>query len=190
MPKNANMPPFGRVTTTKEHYQMETTQHKEFGILTEKPDTNPGSTPADKTFYTRSTVFGIIAGALMSLFIGVSGFYITGDNPGFGFFKYLILGGALVVLLNQIKRHSQAGQTLKDGIVYGLYTSAVAAVVTSVAALLFGGPNALRGAVTETSDVVVTRGTLAGMTFFITLVAGLILSFIILQFLKDKEQAA
>ena len=133
----------------------------------------------------RAIVYGLIAGLLMSLFLSVSGFFITGDNAGFGFLKYIILGAALVPLLSQVRKVSPPGIFFKNGLVTGLFASVTAAVVSVIATLLFNTKEALEGPVSGAGEVMLNRGTLAGFTFFETFVAGIILTFICLQFLKS-----
>lgn len=137
----------------------------------------------------RAIVYGLIAGVLMSLFLSVSGFFITGDNAGFGFLKYIILGAALVTLLNQVRKVSPPGIFFKNGLVSGLFTSVTAAVVSVIATLLFNTKEALEGPVSSAGEIALNRGVLAGFTFFETFVAGIILTFICLQFLKSGGPA-
>lgn len=132
----------------------------------------------------RGILYGAVAGTLMSLFLPVSGFFITGDNAGFGFLKYLILGAVLVLLLFRAKKLTPPVLFFKNGMVSGLFTSVTAAVVSVIATLLFNTKEALSTPVTEAGEVALNRGVLAGFTFFETLVAGIILTFILLQFLK------
>lgn len=149
-----------------------------------------GDTSTTYSPLTRNAIlYGVISGALMSLFLGVSGFYITGENAGFGFLKYLILGAALVLLLNKTKATTPPGLVFKNGIVTGLIASVTAAIISAAAILLFNGRNALEGPLEGGADIMLNRGTLAGITFFETVVAGMILSFIMLQFLKGGKPA-
>lgn len=146
--------------------------------------------PESQTFRyaprTRSAmVYGLIAGLLMSLFLSVSGFFITGDNAGFGFLKYIILGAALVSLLLRTKKDSPPGIFFKNGMITGLFASLTAAVVSVIAILLFNTKEALEGSVNGAGEIMLNRGILSGFTFFETFVAGIILTFLCLQFLKS-----
>lgn len=134
-------------------------------------------------------LYGATAGLLMSLFISVSGFYITGENAGFGFLKFLILGAALYPLLVRTKLRTPAGNSVKNGIGAGMMASLAAGVVSAVAILLFNSKAALSGGVEGSRDLAINQFTLAGISFFECLVAGLILSLIFLQFLKDSKPA-
>ncbi len=139
---------------------------------------------------TKSAIlYGAIAGGLMSLFLSVSGFFITGDNAGFGFLKYLILAGALIPLLTYTRKVSPPGIFFKNGMVTGIFASVTAAVVSVIATLLFNTKEALEGTVSGAGEIMLNRGTLAGFTFFETFVAGLIITFICLQFLKSGGTA-
>lgn len=146
------------------------------------------------TFYQRSIVGGVVAGLLITLFFAFSGFYITGDQAAIGFAKYIVLGAVLGVLLYQLKLASPGGQTFKRGIVVGMATSVVAAVITAIGTLIINGLDQVDAATIypyfkESSSEMLSAFTLAGVTFFEGIVAGLILTFIWLQIFKDRKRA-
>ena len=133
--------------------------------------------------------YGAVAGLLMSIFIGVSGFYITGDNAGFGFLKFLILAAALYPLLVKVKRNTLAGKSMKVGGFVGLKAGLAAGVVSGIVILFFNQKMALSASADGPSDYAINQFVLAGISFFECVVASLILSLIFLQFLKDDRPA-
>lgn len=146
------------------------------------------------TFYQRSLLGGIVAGLLTTLFLAFSGFYITGENAGMGFAKYIVLGAVLGVLLYQLKAASPGGQTFKQGIVVGMATSVVAAIITAIGTLIINSMGQVDAATIypyfkEASSEMLSAFVLAGVTFFEGIVAGLILTFIWLQIFKDRKRA-
>jgi hypothetical protein len=147
---------------------------------------------SDSPFYRMSINYGLLAGALMGIFLAFGGFYITGDQASFGFAKYLILSVALGVLLNQVKVASPEGSTFKDGITYGFMTTIIAAITTAVITLLVNGTGeavTIQPYFNTSSGEALGSFVLAGIVFFEGLVAGLILTFIWLQLLKDRKPA-
>lgn len=142
---------------------------------------------ASSPIVTTSLLYGAVAGVIMSLFIGVSGFYIYGDNPGFGFLNLLILGAALYPLLVKVKKSTPAGTSVKNGIVAGMTAGAAAGIVTAVASVLFNGREALENGVEGTVDAAGNQFVYAGISFFICLVASMIFSLIFMQLLKDDS---
>lgn len=134
-------------------------------------------------------IYGAIAGVLMSIFISVSGYYITGDNAGFGYLKYLILGAALYPVLLKTKAATVAGESMKTSVGTGMLASASAGVVSALAVIIFNGKKALSEEVEGAADVAGNQFVLAGITFFLCLVAGMILTLIMMQFLKDDRPA-
>jgi hypothetical protein len=144
-------------------------------------------------FYRKAIFLGIGSGALMSFFLATSGFYITGDSAAVGFAKYLVLAAALGVLLSQVKRRTPGGKTFKNGIGVGMLLSLVSAITTAVLTIIVNSiidvstiqPYFQQGSGAEISSIV-----LAGVTFFEGIVAGMILTFIWLQILKDRRSGA
>lgn len=136
----------------------------------------------------RAIAYGAIAGILMSLFISVSGFYITGDSAGFGFLKYLILGAAIAVLMVKTKAETAPRLFFKNAFVTGVIASAVSAGICALATLFFNTRSILIDPVSEAGEVVLNRGVLAGVTLFETFVAGMIFLLICLQFLKTGKR--
>lgn len=138
-------------------------------------------------FYRKAIYWGAGAGLLMGLFVFLPGFYINGDHPGYGFVKYLVLIPVIYLFLRSVQQNTAYGKTFRPGFAMGLVLSASAALVSALAALLVGGQTVIRGRVEEASDLVINRMTLATMSFFETIVAGIIITFILLQFVKETN---
>lgn len=141
-------------------------------------------------FYQKAIFLGLGSGVLMSFFLATSGFYITGDSAAVGFAKYLVLAAALGVILSQVKRRTPGGTTFKNGIAVGMLLSLVAALTTALLTIIVNGtidPNTIQPYFQEASEPAVSSIILAGITFFEGIVAGMILTFIWLQVLKDRR---
>jgi hypothetical protein len=123
----------------------------------------------------------------MSLFVFLPGFYINGDHPGYGFAKYLVLLPVIYFFLRSVQRNTTYGKTFRPGFAMGLVLSATAAIVNTLAALLIGGQTVIRGEADEASELIINRMTLGTMAFFETMVAGIIITFIFLQFIKETN---
>ena len=89
----------------------------------------------------------------------------------------------LGILLYQLKIASPEGQTFKRGIVVGMLASAVAALTTAVGSILVnsigqGDAVTIYPYFQAANNEVISTFTLAGVSLFEGLVAGLILTFI------------
>lgn len=148
-------------------------------------------TPKDrKSFRTSATFMGAVAGILMSTFLAFTGFYISGDSAGIGFAKYIILAATLGILLSNVKRKTPGGATFKNGMSFGLVSSGVAAIVLAVMTIIinsFGEVTTIKPYFQQASGQALNTMVLAGVTLVETFVAGMILTFIWLQFLKDDS---
>ncbi len=137
-------------------------------------------------FYRKAIFLGLGSGVLMSFFLATSGFYITGDSAGIGFAKYLVLAAALGVLLSQVKRRTPGGKTFKNGIAVGMLLSLASAVTTAIVTIIVNStidPATIQSYFQQD----INNLTLAGVTLFEGIVAGMILTFIWLQILKDRR---
>lgn len=139
---------------------------------------------------TTAIIYGVVAGVLMSLFLSVSGYFVTGDNVGFGFLKFLILGAALYPLLLKTKAQTPAGKSVKNAIATGAIASVSAGVVSAIAVILFNGKSALPDGVDGATEAAGNQFVLAGVSFITCLVAGMIFTLIFMQFLKDAKPAS
>ncbi|WP_020539190.1 hypothetical protein [Lewinella cohaerens] len=141
-------------------------------------------------FYQKAIFLGLGSGALMSFFLATSGFYITGESAGIGFVKYLVLAAALGVILSQVKRRTPVGKTFKNGIVVGMLLSLVSAVTVALLTIIVNtivAPATIHSYSEQGAGMPISNIVLAGVTFVEGLVAGLILTFIWLQILKDRR---
>lgn len=145
------------------------------------------------TFQSNAVVMGIVGGLLMSIFLAFAGFYITGDSAGMGFVKYIILAATLGVLLSNVKRNTPEGSTFTNGISVGLVSSGVAAVTLAIMTVVinsFGDTATIQPYFQQASGEALSTAVLAGITLVETFVAGMIITFIWLQFLKDRSTVA
>jgi hypothetical protein len=145
-----------------------------------------GRTP----LYRRAIVFGLLAGVIIGLFSTFQGFYITGNSALVGFAKYLILAGFLGVLLNRSKIATPSGETFTAGISVGMLASVVAAITTALISLFssyYYGAETISSYFGDKASLSLNAWTLAGVTLFEGIVAGMILTFIWLQLLKDPR---
>jgi hypothetical protein len=148
-------------------------------------------TPKDRMFFrTNATFMGVVSGVLMSTFLAFTGFYISGDHAGVGFAKYIILGATLGILLSNVKQNTPGGATFKNGISFGLVSSGIAAITLSIMTIIinsFGETSTIKPYFQQSSGQALNTMVLAGVTLVETFVAGMILTFIWLQFLKDDS---
>lgn len=145
--------------------------------------------PREGTLTKAALLYGAVAGVLMSIFIGVSGFYIYGDNAGFGFLNLLILGAAIYLLLVRTKDKTPAGTSVKHGILTSLTAGVSAGVVTAAASVFLNGRNTLESGVDNVADKAGNQFVMGGISFFLCLVASIIFSLIFMQLLKDDRPA-
>lgn len=158
-----------------------------------KTDTTTITAADRRQFQSNAILMGGLAGLVMSIFLAFTGFYISGDNAGIGFAKYIILGIALGALLGSVKRNTPTGETFSNGMEVGLKATAVSAIVLSVMTLIinsFGETATIQPYFKQSSGEAMSTIVLAGITLVETFVAGMILTFIWLQFLKDKSDAS
>lgn len=153
---------------------------------------NKVSSETRSDFYRKAIFLGLGSGVLMSFFLATSGFYITGDSAAVGFAKYLVLAAALGVLLSQVKRRTPGGKTFKNGIAVGMLLSLVSAVTTALLTIIVNSmidPTAIQSYFGQGAGAEISNVILAGVTFFEGIVAGMILTFIWLQILKDRRSS-
>lgn len=151
------------------------------------------ATDNKRIFFRKAKVYGVLAGILMGMYLMYTGYYITGAHAGAAFAKYLILAAFLGVLLYRFKLATPSGETFKFGIAMGAITSVVSAVTTAAFSLIASGflvdAKTIQPYFNRASGEALSSFTLAGVTLFEGFVAGMILTFICLQFLKDRRPA-
>lgn len=140
-------------------------------------------------FYWNGAKWGIISGIAMALYLFVLNFYEVSELIGIKFLKYLILGSILVYGLNTYKKYLDKTFTFKKGILLGLYTtfvSALSLILMNVLAYFFTDSLAF-DKFSVSSDNFGDFAVISGGLFFEVIVYGMIITFIILQYLKTKK---
>jgi hypothetical protein len=169
---------------------MDVAKKKKTTPLTVVTDPNPFQ-PKPFSFFRTGNRLGLISGILMSIFLFALDFLELGSSSGMKMLKYVILGGILLYGLQMYKRTLPKGQIFKKGILFGLYTTFISAI-TLIAAILVAyslipGFSLIKFSLEAVSlkDILL----LEGVVFFEILIFGMILTFIWLQYLKDREPA-
>lgn len=143
-------------------------------------------------FKRKSLIYGSAAGVSMvivSLLIAM----VTGnEQPGWDYLKYIFLGVALGMVLNNYKSYLPEGKVFKDGMVLGLYTSVIAAIVMVMLNFvinLLGIETTFAGKFGIEADSFGSILTILGLLAIECIGYGLILTFAWLQLLKDPKPA-
>lgn len=139
-------------------------------------------------FYPFASKYGLIAGAAMALFV----FLIhigEGSSPTWlQFFKYVILGGVLYYALSFYKKSLNKVSIFKEDMQLGGTITVVAALSLLAANFLFFsfglGVSKFNIETSTFPDFMLIGGT----EFFMTLVFGMVLTFICLQALKERSR--
>lgn len=158
--------------------------------------TNPNRREMDKVknilprsfnFYWRGAVMGVLGGALMAFFLLALQAMMDDNLITIGFLKYIILAVVLGFALNNYKRYLNRDTIFKNGVLYGAYITLVSAtVLTLVNMAIF---NFVDGFTVEKFGIAANDFSdffsISGAIFFEVFVFGMIITFIILQFLKS-----
>lgn len=138
-------------------------------------------------FYPFASKYGLIAGALMSLFVFLTHLGDGGGATGLQFFKYIILGGVLYYALSFYKKSLNKVSIFKEDMQLGGMITVVAALTLLAANFLFFsfglGVSKFNVETVTFPDFALIGGT----EFFMTLVFGMVLTFICLQGLKERS---
>jgi hypothetical protein len=147
--------------------------------------------PQPFSFFKTGNKLGLISGILMSLFLFALDYLALGSSSGMKMLKYVILGGILLHGLRMYKHTLPKGQIFKQGILFGAYTTFVSAL-TLIAAILVAYSLIPDFSLIKFSLEAATLKDillLEGVVFFEILIFGMILTFIWLQYLKDRKPA-
>lgn len=141
-------------------------------------------------FYSEGSKLAIIAGGLMGLFLYAIAFFGAEESIGLKFLKYLILGGFLAYGLYSQKKFLGKNYRFKKGILLGLFITAVSAI--TLIAMNFLAFTFFENIAFEkfqlSSDGIGSFLVVSGIVFFECLVYGMILTLIILQYLKTGKR--
>jgi hypothetical protein len=155
--------------------------------------TNPtGAYQKDNVPYGRAIAAGGVAGLAMALYLLLVEF-LTPEGAGsfIKMGKYLLAAPVFYIALKAYKTHVPKGKIFKRGIVYGAAMSLAAAVVTFGLASLFHLvlPEVEVSQNLREVDTAREKLVLDWLLLFETFVFGMVITFIILQGLKDKTTA-
>lgn len=133
-------------------------------------------------FYKKGLIYGLVGGVLMSI---LTVFTAGNGTIADSFLKYLVFLPFLYYGLHELKSTYVKGPYVKEGILFGMYTSAVAGAGLALSGLLliFAG---LKAAEKFSYDAhsVVDLVAFQFISFFEVMGLGMILTMICLQFLK------
>ena len=153
---------------------------------------NVRSTDYGYPIFQKSLMYGGIAGIAMVLISIVIGAIAGTETPGWDYLKYLVLGAALGLQLQNYKSYLPSGKIFKDGLVVGAVTSGIAAVVMSGIDFLVsmtGFETSFANKFRLDADSFGSSLTIVGLSVIECLVYGMILTFVWLQLLKDAKPA-
>jgi len=148
--------------------------------------------PRSFNFHKDGIIWGIVGGIGMALFLVGAQVMTGGNSMILKFFKYIVLGAVLMYGLGIQKSYLKEDYNFINGIQLG-------GIVTVVSAITLALMNILLFSVTDNlafdkfsmeADTVGHVSTLSGVLLFEVLVFGMIMSFIILQFIKPKIRGA
>ena len=140
-------------------------------------------------FFGIGAALGVSAGVGMALFLFALNFFGAEESIGLKFIKYLILAGFLAFGLSGYKNQLGEYFKFKKGITYGLFIafiSALSLVFLNLLAFGFSDQIAFEKFQLEPNTFGQTA-LISGAIFFEVLVYGMIITFIILQYLKTKQ---
>ncbi len=163
-------------------------------VRTENPETATRNKSSESAipfnFYGSGAKWGIICGIAMAMYLFALNYYGIDELIGMKFLKYLILVSILAYGLTTYKNYLAEAFKFKKGILLGLYTTFVSAfslILMNMVAYLFSDSLAFDKFQVESNsfgDFAVITGAL----FFEVIVYGMIITFIILQFLKTQKR--
>ncbi|MFT4762519.1 MAG: hypothetical protein ACI9LN_004505 [Saprospiraceae bacterium] len=159
-------------------------------------ETNPNREEMDKVkdvlprsfnFYWRGAVWGVLAGALMAFFLLTLQAIVEENLITIGFLKYGILAVVLGFALTNYKRYLNKDSIFKNGILYGAYITLLSAgilTLVNMAIFKFIGGFSVKKFGVKANDFA-DFFSVSGAIFFEVFILGMIITFIILQYLKS-----
>ncbi|PHI21586.1 hypothetical protein CEQ90_01875 [Lewinellaceae bacterium SD302] len=154
---------------------------------------DPKSVPSDNLdtirISPRPVIIGVMCGVLMALYLAV----INGvaDFPGAGakIFKYVLMGGFLTWALVKMERKYLAKDFVQLALMGSAIISGVSAAIVAVGNLIFYGINPDWGFAkfAEADGTGLTAISYSAIQLFEVFAIGMIISFILIQFLKGRS---
>jgi len=142
--------------------------------------------PRSFNFYWRGAVWGVLAGSLMALFLTFLQVVSSENVMTAGFLKHIILAVILGFALNNYKKYLFKDTIFKNGILYGGYITLLSAVVitlVNMATFYYVDQFSVEKFGVKAEDTA-DFFSVSGAVFFEVFVFGMIITFIILQYLK------
>jgi len=155
-------------------------------IYTDKINTE---TKGDFSFFVNAAKYGVIAGGLIALFFFALQASGMENAIGLKYLGYGILGIMLAIALGDYERYLKTGTTFKNGMTYAAQITLIAGV-TMVAIntiTFFLGTDLGFSKYGIESNTFPELLMLSGAIFLEIMVAGLIFTFITLQYLKSRK---
>ncbi len=137
----------------------------------------------------RPITIGIISGIVMVLYLAI----INGaaDFPGAGakIFKYVLMGGFLTWALVKMERRYSADNFVQLALMGSAIISGITAALVAIGNLVFYGidPNWGFAKFVEADGTGLTAISYSGIQLFEVFACGMIISFILIQFLKGRS---
>lgn len=146
-------------------------------------------TKASYPFFNGTLKYGLIAGGLIAAFFFALQFTGMGNNIGMKYFGYGILGIILAIGLKDYDRFLKTGATFKNGMSFAIQVTAIAGatlVLINVITFSLGSSLVFSKYGVEATDFS-TLLMISGALFLEIMVAGLVFTFISLQYLKSRK---
>lgn len=152
-------------------------------------DNTNSKTKKDYSFFVNAAKYGVVAGGLTALYFFALQFGGMEDAIGIKYLGYGILGILLSIGLVDYDRYLKTGATFKNGMMYAaqitLFAGATLVAINTITFVL--GTDLGFSKYGVESATFPESLMLSGAIFLEIMVAGLIFTFIILQYLKSRR---
>lgn len=142
-------------------------------------------------FYEKGIGYGLISGLLMSLYLLLLRGVGEGGNMPLKFLTFLILGGVITYAINERRGQNKKGELFRKGILTGVFISFVAAstILLFETAVYLLNYEWLVPMFKNKITGVIEFAAFSSIMFLQTMLFGLILTFIALQYYKRPQVA-
>lgn len=142
-------------------------------------------------FYEKGIRYGLISGILMSLYLLLLRGVGEGGNMPLKFLTFLILGGVITYAINERRGQKKRGELFKKGILTGVFISFVTAstILLFETAVYLLDYEWLVPMFKNKITGIIEFAAFSSMMFLQTMLFGLILTFITLQYYKQPRVA-
>ncbi|MEM9990409.1 MAG: DUF4199 domain-containing protein [Bacteroidota bacterium] len=139
--------------------------------------------------WQKSRKYGLVAGVIMAAYLLLLQTTGNGDSEFLKMLKYIPFIGIIYYGLSQYKKYLPKGKLFKNGLVFGIYVSAISALITTAIMTMYYGikpetveMTTFQNSVNSTLQLMLTDVMLALEIFGL----GLISTFICLQGMKEN----